>query len=66
MACVFSGGVMRAREVQQPCQLRFKNVLDNALANRWATVSANQRVNVRVKISGIVRANSTGALVAKA
>jgi hypothetical protein len=50
----FSGGVMRAREALQPCQLRFENVLEHAL------------VNMRVKSAGIVRANSTGASIAKA
>jgi hypothetical protein len=54
MACVFSGGVMRAREVQQPCQLRFETVLENAL------------VNMRVKSAGMVRANSTGAQITTA
>jgi translation initiation factor 6 (eIF-6) len=58
----FSGGVMRAREVQQPCQLRFVDVLEHALANQCVSV----RVNKRVKIVGMVRANSTGALIAKA
>jgi hypothetical protein len=62
MACVFSGSVMRAREVHQPCQLGFGNVLKNALANRCV----NERVNVRISIAGMVRANSTGAPVAKA
>ena len=54
MACVFSGGVMRAREVQQPCQLRFENVLENALANR--------RVNVRVKTAGMMSRGEQGHL----
>ena len=62
MACVFSGDVMRAAKVQQLCQLRFENVPEIVLADRRV-------ISVRVKVTGMARANGTGgtgALIAKA
>jgi hypothetical protein len=54
MACVFSGSVKRAREVQQPCQSQLGNARGIAL------------INVRVKSAGMLRAKSMGALIVKA